>query len=85
MVCICVFVEEFIDELELLMLVEGLLGVGLVGKIVVDYLVLEFDMIYYVDVFCEGVLKVVVYMEDDLVLYLLVRFYVDVEWDLFVF
>ncbi|MFK5602458.1 3-isopropylmalate dehydratase [Haloferax sp. Atlit-47N] len=79
-----VLAEELTDELESPTLVEGLPGVGLVGKIAADHLVSEFDMTHYADVFCEGVPKVAVYMEDDPALHPPVRLYADAERDLLV-
>jgi uncharacterized protein len=63
-------------------LVEGFPGVGLVGKIAVDHLVGEFDMIHYADLYCEGLPSVATYGTDDPELRTAVRLYVDEERDL---
>jgi uncharacterized protein len=63
-------------------LVEGLPGVGLVGKIAVDHLVEEFDMAHYANVHCEGIPRVVVYQEGESKLAPPIRLYADAEHDL---
>ena len=63
-------------------LVEGLPGVGLVGKIAVDHLIQEFDMTHYANVHCEGIPRVVVYQEGDAKLAPPVRLYADADHDL---
>jgi uncharacterized protein len=46
-------------------LVEGLPGVGLVGKIATDHLVDELDMTFFASVDCDGIPRIAVYGEDD--------------------
>lgn len=46
-------------------LVEGLPGKGLVGKMVADYLRSEFDMTYYAGIYCEGVPSVAAYRMEE--------------------
>ncbi|KTG30840.1 proteasome assembly chaperone family protein [Haloferax profundi] len=79
-----VLAEEVTDQLESPTLVEGLPGVGLVGKIAADHLVETFDMTHYGDVFCGGVPKVAVYMEGSPTLHPPVRLYADTDRDLLV-
>lgn len=71
---------EFDDPL----LVEGLPGIGLVGKIVADHLVETFDMTRYANVHCDGLPPAVTYGEDDPELVSPVRLYADEERDLLV-
>ncbi|WP_248908569.1 proteasome assembly chaperone family protein [Halocatena marina] len=66
------------------MLIEGLPGVGLVGKIATDHLIDTFDMTYYASVQCGGLPSVAVYRGDDSVLRPPVRLYADAERDLLV-
>jgi hypothetical protein len=66
------------------MLVEGLPGVGLVGKIAADHLVDEFDMVHYANVHCDGIPRVAVYADDDAELRTPVRIYADEERNLLV-
>ncbi|QLC34145.1 proteasome assembly chaperone family protein [Halarchaeum sp. CBA1220] len=63
-------------------LVEGLPGVGLVGKIATDHLVDEFDMTYVANVDCDGLPEVAIYDEDDYTARPPVRLYADEERDL---
>ncbi|KAB1196193.1 MULTISPECIES: proteasome assembly chaperone family protein [Haloferax] len=79
-----VFADELTDQLDSPTLVEGLPGVGLVGKIAADHLVEVFDMTHYGDVYCGGVPKVAVYMEGSPTLHPPVRLYADAEHDLLV-
>jgi uncharacterized protein len=79
-----VLAEELTDQLDSPTLVEGLPGVGLVGKIAADHLVEAFEMTHYGDVFCGGVPKVAVYMEGKASLHPPVRLYADTEHDLLV-
>lgn len=69
-------------DLESPVLVEGLPGVGLVGKIATDHLVDAFDMTYYAASYCEGIADVSVYSADDHTLRPPVRIYADEERDL---
>jgi uncharacterized protein len=66
------------------MMVEGLPGVGLVGKIVADHLVDRFEMTHYANVHCDGIPRVAVYTESDTELRTPVRLYADEERDLLV-
>jgi uncharacterized protein len=65
-------------------LVEGLPGVGLVGKIAADHLVETFEMVHYANVHCEGVPRVAVYQEGDTTLRPPVRLYADADENLLV-
>jgi len=65
-------------------LVEGLPGVGLVGKIAADHLVEAFDMTEYAVCRCDGLPRVAVYHEDDRGVRSPVRLYADGERDLLV-
>jgi uncharacterized protein len=65
-------------------LVEGLPGVGLVGKIVADHLVDSFEMDYYAGVYCDGVPDVGVYRGERSTLRPPVRLHADAERDLLV-
>ncbi|MFB6077416.1 MAG: proteasome assembly chaperone family protein [Halarchaeum sp.] len=69
-------------DLESPVLVEGLPGVGLVGKIATDHLVDEYDMTYVASVECDGIPEVAVYDEDDYTARPPVRVYADEERDL---
>jgi uncharacterized protein len=62
-------------------LVEGLPGVGLVGKIATDHVVDELDMTYHAHIDCEGLPRVAVYDTDSSVM-APVRVYADEERDL---
>ncbi|MFC6825432.1 proteasome assembly chaperone family protein [Halopelagius fulvigenes] len=65
-------------------LIEGLPGVGLVGKIAADHAVEEFEMTHYANVHCDGVPRVAVYQEGDATLRSPVRLYADEERNLLV-
>jgi uncharacterized protein len=65
-------------------LVEGLPGVGLVGKIAADHLVETFDMVHYANVHCEGLPPVTTYATGDRELSTPVRLYADAARDLLV-
>jgi uncharacterized protein len=65
-------------------LVEGLPGVGLVGKIVADHLVNTFEMDYYAGVHCEGVPQVAVYRGERSELRPPIRLHADEERNLVV-
>lgn len=65
-------------------LIEGLPGVGLVGKIAADHAVEEFKMTHYANVHCDGVPRVAVYQEGDATLRSPVRLYADEERNLLV-
>jgi uncharacterized protein len=60
-------------------LIEGLPGVGLVGKIAADHLVEEFDMTHYANVHCDGIPPVAVYRDGDPQLRTPVRLYADAD------
>lgn len=66
------------------MLIEGLPGVGLVGKIVADHLVSTFEMDYYAAVHCEGVPRAAVYRGEQSELRPPVRLHADEERNLVV-
>jgi uncharacterized protein len=63
-------------------LVEGLPGVGLVGKLATDHLVETLDMEYYASIDCEGLPSISVYHEGSRDLQPPVRLYADPERDL---
>jgi uncharacterized protein len=63
-------------------LVEGLPGVGLVGKIAADHLVEQFDMTYYASCHCDGLPQVAVYGEGERDVRPPVRIYADGQRDL---
>jgi uncharacterized protein len=60
-------------------LVEGMPGVGLVGKIATDHLVEQFDMEYYASVHCDGFPRIGVYQDGDRTVRPPVRLYADEE------
>jgi len=64
------------------MLVEGLPGVGLVGKLATDHLVDQLEMTHVASVGCAGLPRVAVYREDRRTLQPPVRLYADEEHDL---
>jgi len=65
-------------------LVEGLPGVGLVGKIAADHLVETFDMTHYADLRCSGLPRVAVYRGEQGRVQAPVRLYADEGRDLVV-
>jgi len=69
-------------DLESPFLVEGLPGVGLVGKIAADHLVEHLDMEYVASCHCEGLPKAAVYHENERDVLPPVRFYADEDRDL---
>lgn len=78
-------IEEFTDpDLTEPTLVEGLPGVGLVGKIAADHLVEEFGMTEFAACRCEGLPDVGVYHEDVRDVKAPVRVYADETRDLLV-
>ncbi|WP_435360797.1 proteasome assembly chaperone family protein [Haloarchaeobius sp. DFWS5] len=64
-------------DLQGAMLVEGLPGIGLVGKIATDHIVDTFDMDLYATVHCEGLARIGVYHEGDPEVFSPVRIYAD--------
>lgn len=71
-------------DLESPMLVEGLPGVGLVGKIAADHLVDQFDMVDVAACRCDGLPRVAVYEAGSHGVKSPVRIYADEERDLLV-
>ncbi|MDY7082196.1 MAG: proteasome assembly chaperone family protein [Halobacteria archaeon] len=71
-------------DLEEPYLVEGLLGVGLVGKIAADHMVEEFDMSYYAACECDGLPDVATFDEGTYDVNSPVRIFADEENDLLV-
>jgi uncharacterized protein len=65
-------------------LVEGLPGVGLVGKLAADHLVEQLEMEYYAACHCEGLPDVAVYEEGERGVQPPVRIYADEQRDLLV-
>lgn len=66
-------------ELDNPTLIEGLPGVGLVGKIATDHIVDQFDMTYVASVAVDGLPEVAVYREDETDVYPPVRIYGNAE------
>ena len=78
-------IEERVDvSLSEPTLVEGLPGLGLVGKIAADHLVETFDMEFVASVHCEGLPNVAVYHGGSSEVLPPVRIYADEERDLLV-
>ena len=73
---------EETPDLEEPVLVEGLPGVGLVGKIATDHIVDTLEMSYLGEVDCDGLPKIAIYGEDTRSIEPPVRLYVDEERDL---
>jgi uncharacterized protein len=71
-------------ELDAPTLVEGLPGVGLVGKLAADHLVDGYDMVHYGTARCDGLPEIAVYQEGDPTVRGPVRLYADAERDLLV-
>jgi uncharacterized protein len=71
-------------ELDAPVLIEGLPGVGLVGKIAADHLVEQFDMTHHASCHCEGLPQVAVYAEGERDVRPPVRVYADEKRDLLV-
>jgi len=69
-------------DLDSPVLVEGLPGVGLVGKLAADHLVEQLDMEYVASCHCEGLPKAAVYHENERDVLPPVRFYADEDRDL---
>jgi len=69
-------------ELDDPVLVEGLPGVGLVGKIAADHLIDSLGMSYYASVKCDGLPRLAMYAEDDFEVRPPVRIYADEQRDL---
>jgi len=63
-------------------LVEGLPGIGLVGKIATDHLVDAFEMDHYASVYCDGIPSVGVYHTGERSVQAPVRLYADADRDL---
>lgn len=64
--------------------IEGLPGIGLVGKIAGDHIIDTFDMTYYAAVRCSGLPPVAIYHDEEPELKPPVRLYADAERDLLV-
>lgn len=64
--------------------IEGLPGVGLVGKIAADHIIDTFDMTYYAAIRCSGLPPVAIYHNEESELKPPVRLYADAERDLMV-
>lgn len=64
------------------LLVDGLPGRGLVGKLVADHLVGEFGMDYYAGIHCEGVPPIAAYRADGSAVRSPVQLYADPDHDL---
>ena len=69
-------------ELDSPTMIEGLPGVGLVGKIAADHLVDALDMTHYASCRCDGLPEVAVFGEDDSTYQPPVRVYADEDRDL---
>mgnify|MGYP006278308681 FL=1 len=78
-------IEEHAEvDLDSPVLVEGLPGVGLVGKIAADHLVESLEMEYFASCHCDGLPRVAVYEEGDPEIRPPVRIYADEDHDLLV-
>lgn len=66
------------------MLVEGLPGIGLVGKIAADHLVSEFNMTHYASIHCDGLPQVAVYRQAESGVRSPVRLHADEDRNLLV-
>jgi uncharacterized protein len=79
-------VEIHRDDIELdePTLVEGLPGVGLVGKIAADHLVDSYEMVHYGTARCDGLPEIAVYADGDPTVRAPVRLYADEKRDLLV-
>jgi uncharacterized protein len=77
-------VVDHVDDLgvESPYLLEGLPGVGLVGKIATDHLVSQWDMRHVASCHCEGIPDVAVYGEGEYAVRPPVRIYADAERNL---
>lgn len=64
------------------LLIDGLPGKGLIGKLVADHLVGEFEMDYYAGVHCEGVPSMAAYRANESPIRPPVQLYADAERDL---
>ncbi len=73
---------EDTPDLEEPVLIEGLPGVGLVGKIATDHIVDTLDMSFLGEVDCDGLPKIAIYGEESRSVEPPVRLYVDEERDL---
>lgn len=71
-------------DLDSPVLIEGLPGAGLVGKIAADHLVEEFDMTYYGGIHCDGLPRVAVYRGEHSDIRPPVRLFADEKRDLLV-
>ena len=63
------------------MLVEGLPGIGLVGKIATNHIIEQFDMTYFASVDCDGLPQVAIYRDRSRGVEPPVRLYADEERD----
>ena len=77
-----IVVHETDIELDRPTLIEGLPGVGLVGKIATDHVVDSLEMTHYASVQCEGLPQLAVYHEGDSGVRAPVRVYADEDRDL---
>lgn len=76
-------IREHADlDLDSPVLVEGLPGVGIVGKIATDHLVDSFEMEYYASCHCDGLPRTAVYEKGDRTIRPPVRIYADEQRDL---
>lgn len=65
-------------------LVEGLPGVGLVGKIAADHLIESLDLFHYANLYCDGLPRAVTYRPESHEVSTPVRLYVDSDGSLLV-
>ncbi|MXR52024.1 proteasome assembly chaperone family protein [Halovenus sp. WSH3] len=78
-------ITEHVDlDLDSPILVEGLPGVGLVGKIAANHLVETFEMDHYASCHCDGLPRAATYEEGDRAVRPPVRIYADEDQDLLV-
>jgi uncharacterized protein len=71
-------------ELDSPVLIEGLPGVGLVGKIAADHIVDAYEMTHYASCHCDGLPEAAVYHKDTYDVTTPVRIYADEQRDLLV-
>ncbi|MFB6110926.1 MAG: proteasome assembly chaperone family protein [Halobacteriaceae archaeon] len=77
-------IDHGVPDMDEPILVEGLPGVGLVGKIAADHLVDELSMSHAASVRCDGLPEVAIYGADDRAVQAPVRIYADADRELLV-
>lgn len=77
-----VSVENPLASIEQPVLLDGLPGRGLIGKLVVDHVLEECDMAYYAGVYCDGIPPVAAYRANESTVRTPVQVYADPDRDL---